>query len=114
MRRDRATKLLGIGCLAWLAAAGMTACSSSSGSGTGKGGAGGSGAKDGGTGGGGAGGGGGGGSGGSSTDAHQDMQSIEVTPDAPLCTPSVATQPSHAVIADFNDMTDSTFGLLGI
>jgi hypothetical protein len=47
-------------------------------------------------------------------DPGMDLMSIEVTPDAPLCTPSPSTRPSNMVIANFDDQTDTTFGQLGL
>jgi hypothetical protein len=129
MQRERGSSFLGIGCLMWLVA-GAAACGSSTpaktdsgvdaGTGTGgKGGSGGGGGMDAsadkadtgtGTGGkGGSGGGQGGAAGG-----------FDAQPDMPLCEPSVATQPSNStatnpgLIANFDDGTDTSFGILGI
>jgi hypothetical protein len=126
MQRERGSTFLGIGCLMWLVA-GAAGCGSSTPAKTDSGvdsgvdkGAGGSAGTDAGqdtpmdkgmAAKGGAGGNSGGGQGGFTVDAQ---------PDTPLCEPSPATQPvnstasSPGVIANFNDGTDTAFGILGI
>jgi hypothetical protein len=105
--------LLGIGCLAWLAA-GAAACSSSKGpadaGSTTDGGSNDKNAspdtpKD---------------MGNTATDAPKDMKqtvdtfvSIDVPPDVPLCMGATGRQPAHALIADFNGQSNDAFGVLG-